>query len=1512
MAIQPRELFSKPPVIGGDTVEAPFVSPQRQAGFQDIARREQRGSFMPELGELGAVESGEATGFTGSVQRGFSEGLVGYLLNKGFDTFDPAEERAFEESTRNYAENNFWKDFAGNVIGRSLSDSPIDIGVSLGLTQVGKQLIRLGKSASVSTKAIDKVEQSVTTLQKLAKTPEVNPTLFEVAKREALEGMLAGMISESALQSMGKAGDGGDLIEAAVGDAIGGVALSSLFRTISLLPGFNKKELEKSVAEAVSETTDVPAKDLTKAMREREIFDVVEERVSEPTPRPTEEPEVELYNAVGERFSREVLQTDEPNFVRRAVEGELGRQKVSQIQESAEVAFDDTIESALEVSFGKAVEQKRFERAYQRSLDREARAGERARVGAEDLLSETKQYIDDLEVSGRELIEEAELGVRQAEGVLADEEAAKQALRAAQIRAAQLQVKAEKQKANLEKINNDTRLLGPGDDLAKLSKDSGVSVRDLEQLRDIQYQRMREINEARKANEISIDDLKTTADKIDGDIRDGKLVPPGVRSDAELPAVRNLDEFDTMMRYTADSKLSGSQLDAYVGLAKELISVRAKALGVSSENWLKTHKITYKSSDGIPHVAFEDAATILNAPAKATSIEDFFHELGHIFEADLDAKTRKTFADHYGMDGFSENFSEKFANDFLRYLADARGRKKSPFPKDLKAAFNRVAEWLSEVFKNLIGKGKNTKINNEVRDMFDRLFLDNAQRSSLARIQQRRARFVKEIGDENVRYRTADEIGGDVFDLEGRAKEIRENIESAHREILEGKVPLAAGGLFNTGIKKAPKFLGAGILTAENLFRGLGKQFSDVYDRLLKGVENETALIFKRRKAMRSISEEVGLKESDLDSLDKKTVEFKGKKIRANEAILLHMYARDGMKEGSTDSAKNSARTALVSHGYKFDGDSVETKFTKEEVNDMSTEAWLSSVVGDEAVRAATVMRKSLDQFGKEFNEFYKARTGEDAFSLDQNYFHKSSEVSTDIQTKKMKKVKDSEGNTISVNEFEWELMSELQKANGAGRGKDKRVLFRTLADTTAVNHVREGNSVLKYQDPFASTMQYVNQLSRLEALADTLTEAQAMHSALEGVIKRQAGDNVFEAMGDILERASGQGALSDPIAGKTFNKLYKGQVMAALSWNLSTPLKQTPSMMAALMRIPGIQDGAGGYAKYLKAGLENKIEIDGKETNLHEYLLENSPTYAVRYETSGQSPDISDANISDVFRSNLFGSIKVSQALENQGLVGGFKAIVEKGMTGIREADAAAIRGIYLAVRDSLGDKATPEAIEEMATKIINETQPTYHPLTRTSVQASRNIIHRQLALFSSQPVKNFNLFMRDLQQIQAGELKGEDLAAAKKRMRMTYKMLALQASAVAGAGIAAGKVKDFALESMTDEEVQAEKDRYLESHGLETAKEWGQVFSATFGNLPYSGPLLGEMLKRFTLKDGFDIEVMPINYVNDIYKWAESVGEESFGRNTQKMMIEMMSMFGMPRTFTQVGQAAASNVEL
>jgi hypothetical protein len=710
-------------------------------------------------------------------------------------------------------------------------------------------------------------------------------------------------------------------------------------------------------------------------------------------------------------------------------------------------------------------------------------------------------------------------------------------------------------------------------------------------------------------------------------------------------------------------------------------------------------------------------------------------------------------------------------------------------------------------------------------------------------------------------------------------------------------------------MKRIPGFLGASIMTPETLFRNLGPTMSTVYDRLRDAVGVEARIQHKFYKLHQKAAKDSGFSETDKIKISSGRSLLAGKERTHGEILNLHMNAQD--------KGQHSAYEAIKKNGYKFRGEEKATQIDKELLNNLASEDFLEVTYGPEMARAARMLKQTLKDTGKEYNTWYKSEFGMDAFDPEVNYYPKRAKAAPG-EGLTGNFIKDDFGESIDLsgqteNQLE-EIMDKLKRRNSH---LDQKMILRSLAETTSTNRARKGLGLVEFQDPFDATVRYMNQQARLQGLASPLAEAQLMVSALEPDIRLALGDNYINEMKRTLNRAAGAMDQGDPIANSWANALYKGQVLSSLSWNMSTPLKQIPSFIMAMSRIdlPESMGGREAFSKYMKGAI-SKTE-DGKPS-LHEDMVERFPTYAVRYYTSGQSPDLSDVNLSDASQHILFGDTKLTDAVKADGVLGGGKNFVEKGMMGIREFDAAAIRAIYLAVQDSmkakgkldgLDPKAADDLIEVEANKIIDETQPTYHPLSRTGMQNSRNFFARQFAMFSSQPVKNFNMMVRDLSALPG--LKGDEKAAAVQRLKTTSAMLAWQSASIAAAGITASTVKQEVFDVIKDEDAVAQRDAYLESHGLEMAKYWSEAFRGSFGNIPVAGSVLGELLQRATVGDGFDLELMPIGFINDLYKFIETSRQ---GGDVQRQALtlgtEISKMFGVPSPIAQTIKAGSTNL--
>jgi hypothetical protein len=196
-----------------------------------------------------------------------------------------------------------------------------------------------------------------------------------------------------------------------------------------------------------------------------------------------------------------------------------------------------------------------------------------------------------------------------------------------------------------------------------------------------------------------------------------------------------------------ESLSSGQQtvVDKYKGLNKEFKKMRPDAKRVVDENgmgWLET-AITDADRQN-PVIAFQESgakvkgAVDFSAENKATihlfegaDISTLTHEIGgHIGRRFLErlATGSEEFATHYknakewaGVKGevWTRKAEEKFARGFERYLRDGKAPNDS-----LKAVFDSLKEWLTNVYKTIKGSSLDVKMSDEIRQVFDRMLSD--------------------------------------------------------------------------------------------------------------------------------------------------------------------------------------------------------------------------------------------------------------------------------------------------------------------------------------------------------------------------------------------------------------------------------------------------------------------------------------------------------------------------------------------------------------------------------------------------------------------------------------------------------------------------------------------------------------------------------------------------------------------------------------------------------------------
>jgi len=329
----------------------------------------------------------------------------------------------------------------------------------------------------------------------------------------------------------------------------------------------------------------------------------------------------------------------------------------------------------------------------------------------------------------------------------------------------------------------------------------------------------------------------------------------------------------------------------------------------------------------------------------------------------------------------------------------------------------------------------------------------------------------------------------------------------------------------------------------------------------------------------------------------------------------------------------------------------------------------------------------------------------------------------------------------------------------------------------------------------------------------------------------------------------------------------------------------------------------------------------DALDKRLHDEMIELFPTYETRYKSSGQSADLHDVGLSDSFVNTIKGGTSLSDAF-SQGPLKAIEIFAQTGMAGIKEADGMVIRSLYLAAKDKAGFEGafkdlTPEQLFELdstVSKVINETQPSYHPLTRSAAQSSDSLMLRQFSMFSSQPLKNFNNILRKTQELEGLKVGSHEYKKAVKELKTSINIVAMQTALVAGAGTATLTLKDEALDLLRSEEDIEAKEKFYGEMGRAATRFWQQNLATAFGNIPISGQLLATMLSHAITGEGFDVNVLPLELFNDTNEFLGDIRTSEDLEDVAKTLgngIKLLGpIAGLPNIATQTGEAAISGL--
>jgi hypothetical protein len=171
------------------------------------------------------------------VRSGFSHGLMGYLL---MDRPTTVENDKYLAEVDNYAMRNSWKAFGGEMFGSLTSDLPVYIATGVGVKQMGNAVLRAAQTANVASPAVAYLARGVANIRRAYagdKSIHVAKRILARGMREFSVGFIAGGISESIQQTMGKAGDMQAVVDRAVMDGMLSVPFAEMLRPFGKIAG---------------------------------------------------------------------------------------------------------------------------------------------------------------------------------------------------------------------------------------------------------------------------------------------------------------------------------------------------------------------------------------------------------------------------------------------------------------------------------------------------------------------------------------------------------------------------------------------------------------------------------------------------------------------------------------------------------------------------------------------------------------------------------------------------------------------------------------------------------------------------------------------------------------------------------------------------------------------------------------------------------------------------------------------------------------------------------------------------------------------------------------------------------------------------------------------------------------------------------------------------------------------------------------------------------------------------
>lgn len=769
------------------------------------------------------------------------------------------------------------------------------------------------------------------------------------------------------------------------------------------------------------------------------------------------------------------------------------------------------------------------------------------------------------------------------------------------------------------------------------------------------------------------------------------------------------------------------------GMVDNVISfmtARADAARMDLDEYLKRKNIEFsESSNNRVFTEFDEFKQTINAIENATTVDQFIHELGHIYRSDIPEAHVKTIDSQYGVkDGnWTREAEEAFAEDFLSWVRS--GDESSGFPRKLRRAFQALADWFKNTLGVLVGQGVDTsRVAPEVAEAFGSLF-DTDTGAPLdidaeARVfQQREAAGTTQLfAPDDEEFDT-----GITQEFQQASAEIVREAHSEETGVVSGKwnpvTPIAKK--FWEAFKRSGIF-GVDNMSLLDTYEGLGATFNNQILQPMKDaldVSSDVKVRMTEGFKEMNISNE---QHRDFSKSKKMTLGGKDVNITGLERISLYLAMTDGT---TPDFEWNGRATAgysrLVEHKTKkgkdakisgADIDGKVVRFSREEAEDL--------VFGDKLLSPDE--KKIVDQFHSIYaenvpwiNEQYQLMTGKNLVDGSYRYSPLKSVAEEGEQ------------------EFD-DLVGFDDILKFRGKSGERINIAGSLQ--------KRGTRKVQLADPFESANRYINTVPDSVAFAapakvaldslDANNPAGTNRKFMVDTYGKDMYDNTVNLTRNLVGDRSGFKRSRSPIGSYVINLAN----LSKLSLNFTSALKQWGSIgTAKATKILPDMNAAKVWSDAVRLAVD-----EPRRKELLEEAAEEVPFFAfrqlggVRFVDADEFLSSSDFARLVMTREGEPTAKEILDLAKSKDITksSAWAEMVSRGLFMIKKADESAMAALWIAVKESGKE---PNATFR---DLILESQPSYDNLSRSTNQLNRDLLSRSLAAFSTQTRKNAAMF--------------------------------------------------------------------------------------------------------------------------------------------------------------------------